>query len=228
MGQLKIHAISDTHGNHTNYSAILNGGDLLIHAGDAECMDKKSTDEFIAWCAQAARDYNYGMLFIPGNHDQYIADNEEEIRQRIMETNIKLLINEGIEIAGLKIFGSPYSELYGDTWTSFAKSKQELKGIWNLIPEGTDILITHSPPCEVLDGGVGSESLLKRVELVKPKVHIFGHIHHEYGVELNSQTAFINASSIGTIQTGLLYPIEIIFDCNGMHVVDIHRKSLRN
>lgn len=54
---------------------------------------------------------------------------------------------------------------------------------WNLIPDDTDILITHTPPLGYGDytcSGVraGCVDLLRTVqERVKPKYHVFGHIH---------------------------------------------------
>lgn len=45
-----------------------------------------------------------------------------------------------------------------------------------------DLLLTHGPPFGILDTNrkgehSGSKALLNLVERVKPKVHIFGHIH---------------------------------------------------
>ena len=46
-----------------------------------------------------------------------------------------------------------------------------------------DVLITHSPPYGIgdksigIDNHFGSISLLEKVMEIKPKVHIFGHIH---------------------------------------------------
>jgi Icc-related predicted phosphoesterase len=68
-----------------------------------------------------------------------------------------------------------------------------------LIPANTDILITHGPPFGKLDANVnsyrtGCEDLLKTVDKIKPKYHIFGHIHEAYGMTYNEHTTFINAS----------------------------------
>jgi hypothetical protein len=54
---------------------------------------------------------------------------------------------------------------------------------WNQIPDDTDILVTHGPPVGYGDlcySGVraGCVELLTTVQQrVKPKYHIFGHIH---------------------------------------------------
>ena len=62
----------------------------------------------------------------------------------------------------------------------------KLAGKWNSIPDHTDILITHGPPKywgdRTRDGrNVGSESLTIRIQDVKPKLHVFGHIHEARG-----------------------------------------------
>ncbi len=41
---------------------------------------------------------------------------------------------------------------------------------------------------------VGCEDLLATVQIIKPKVHICGHIHEAYGIEEINGTKFINAS----------------------------------
>lgn len=73
--------------------------------------------------------------------------------------------------------------------------------LWSAIPEGVDIVVTHGPPMGILDCTskglhAGCEALLKRIEQVKPKVHIFGHIHEAYGRKDINGTTFINASNV--------------------------------
>ena len=70
-------------------------------------------------------------------------------------SNAVLLIDEGIEIAGLKVWGSPVTPLYGG---AFGMSKAEdRKRHWAQVPEETDILITHGPPFGILDHAPGSQ-----------------------------------------------------------------------
>jgi hypothetical protein len=60
---------------------------------------------------------------------------------------------------------------------------QSLLNKWNLIPDDTDILVTHGPPLGYGDHArgqrhVGCVDLLNTVRMrVKPQFHIFGHIH---------------------------------------------------
>lgn len=39
-----------------------------------------------------------------------------------------------------------------------------------------------------------AKALLNAVQRVKPKLHIFGHIHESYGTHTTEETTFINAS----------------------------------
>ena len=57
--------------------------------------------------------------------------------------------------------------------------------VWGEIPQ-VDILLTHCPPFRILDKtdaniNVGSEALRKKVFEIKPKFHLFGHIHESKG-----------------------------------------------
>jgi len=75
----------------------------------------------------------------------------------------------------------------------------DIKAKWDLIPEDTDVLITHGAPYGHLDQseGVsqGCQDLLTAVERVRPKFHVFGHVHKGAGISKNKYTTFINASS---------------------------------
>jgi Icc-related predicted phosphoesterase len=57
----------------------------------------------------------------------------------------------------------------------------------HLVPgDGVDIMITHGPPMGILDRtlrheDVGCEHLRRAVERVRPRLHVFGHIHEAWG-----------------------------------------------
>lgn len=62
-----------------------------------------------------------------------------------------------------------------------------------------DILVTHYPPYGILDrislkNKGGSKGLLNFVKAVRPKIHIFGHIHEGYGSTSIEGTCFYNAA----------------------------------
>ncbi|KAL5357252.1 Metallo-dependent phosphatase [Aspergillus floccosus] len=55
------------------------------------------------------------------------------------------------------------------------------------IPQGTDILVTHTPPKYHLDWYYGTPEgcpwLLQELWKVRPLLHVFGHVHTSYGTE---------------------------------------------
>lgn len=68
------------------------------------------------------------------------------------------------------------------TYNSFQYERQDTP--WeNKIPIETDVLITHTPPKYHLDINLGCAGLLKEIWRVKPRLHVFGHIHSGHGRE---------------------------------------------
>jgi len=98
---------------------------------------------------------------------------------------------------GYKFYGTPYIPFY-DEW-SFYRENQELEKFWKMIPNDTDILITHTPPEGILDipNDPGCKFLREQVlNRVKPLYHIFGHIHEGFGTLKKDNITFINASNL--------------------------------
>ena len=186
--------ISDTHGLHRKVEVP--GGDLLIHAGDFTLDSKPPSvvSDFNAWLGTLPHRHK---VVVPGNHEFIL----EEPRNRGAITNAILLVDTGVEVEGISIWGSPVTPLYGG---AFGKSNPEdRQRHWAQIPERLDILVTHDPPFAILDHGGSSErregcpQLLEAVFRVLPRVHVFGHIHAGYGTLRTSHTLFVNASLVG-------------------------------
>lgn len=72
--------------------------------------------------------------------------------------------------------------VYGG-WAFNVPRGQSCLDKWNQIPDEVDILVTHSPPLghgDYCNSGVraGCAELLSTVQnRVKPKYHVFGHVH---------------------------------------------------
>jgi Icc-related predicted phosphoesterase len=65
------------------------------------------------------------------------------------------------------------------------------------------LLITHGPPYGILDNGksgknVGSKHLLEVVKKIKPRYHIFGHIHESTGMNKIENTFYLNVCNSAT------------------------------
>jgi len=56
-----------------------------------------------------------------------------------------------VVVEGLHIYGSPWSGKRRSAARAFATPFPELGKYWVLIPNETDLLVTHSPPHRVLD-----------------------------------------------------------------------------
>jgi hypothetical protein len=101
----------------------------------------------------------------------------------------------------IRIYGSPWQPEFYSWAFNLPKNGIELSGKWEAIPDNTDILITHGPAFGTLDtvvgrpwDGLGCELLAARIGVIKPKIHICGHIHSGYGYEFKDGTHFFNAS----------------------------------
>ena len=191
---MKLILISDTHGRHDDVD--IPDGDILIHAGDLSSRGREfEIDDFLDWFSNQPHKHK---IFIAGNHDFFFERENQETINSKMPNNVIYLNDSGIEIEGVKIWGSPIQpEFYN--WAFNRERGDEIKKHWDLIPLDTDVLITHGPPINILDKtirrkSVGCEELLIAVNHIKPKIHVFGHIHEAYGVEIIDDTTFINAS----------------------------------
>jgi Icc-related predicted phosphoesterase len=191
---LKFVAIADTHGKHKEL--ILPLGDILIHAGDISMKgEEREVVQFLDWFSQ--QDFAHKIL-IAGNHDFYFEREPEDQIEKIMPPGITYLKDSGIVLNDYRIWGSPITPWFFD-WAFNRHRGDPIRRHWDLIPADTDILITHGPPFRVLDSTregqhVGCKDLLHVIDKVRPKAHLFGHIHESYG-ELNRDgTRCINAS----------------------------------
>jgi len=197
---MEIVFISDTHGKHSWFEREhrLPMADMIIHAGDVTNVgDVWEVEPFLQWYSGLPYEYK---IFIAGNHD-FLFDVNRHIARSMIPDNVIYLEDSGVEIEGLNIYGSPHTRPF-NSW-AFNKPNEKRWEYWDMIPENTDILITHEPPRGILDlshykhDHVGCPYLLNRViNSVKPKIHVFGHVHTNYGIEEHHGITFINASSL--------------------------------
>jgi len=191
---MKIVCISDTHGLHRRMEHEIPDGDILLHAGDitrdGEIEDLTAVNQFFENLPHRHK------IFIPGNHDWIFQRDPATATAEIPAATC--LIDSGIEIEGLKIWGSPWQPEFHN-WAFNLPRGEALARVWNLIPEGTDIVVTHGPPAGILDRCAdgkeeGCADLAARIRKISPRLHLFGHIHEAYGHKTNGKTLFLNAS----------------------------------
>ena len=231
MQKVKIVCISDTH-----LCDIQNIGlepaDILIHAGD---WTKRGTmteiDCFYSDLLDISHMYDK-VLVTPGNHDIIVESQAELITSLFYSKNIECLIDESYNYKGINFYFSPFANKFGN-W-AFMKEAQDIDSVWDKIPINTDILVTHGPPYGQLDivdnygmpEHVGCGVLLKKVRKVKPKVHIFGHIHESNSYMYRGDTLYVNCSIYGEKHrpTNRPYIITLTVDSNNsVEVVDIKK-----
>ena len=192
--------ISDTHNKHnlipTDY---LLGGDILIHSGDVSSRGVEyEIDAFLNWYSKLP--YTHKIL-IAGNHDFFFEAASKHIVEAKMKKypQITYLNDSGVEIEGIKIWGSPVQP-YFHNW-AFNRIGEAINEHWDKIPLDTQILVTHGPIFGYLDmtlegDRTGCEFLRAKLpSFTDLKIHACGHIHEAYGRhEFMDGQLFLNAS----------------------------------
>ena len=211
---MDITCISDLHGHYPK----LDGGDLLIIAGDLTARDTINENIiFFSWLEK--QNYKKKIL-IAGNHDNMI---EDGLDLDFPEMGIEYLCDSGTEFEGLKIWGSPWTALFHGVnpyCRAFMIAENLLANKWDEIPQDTDILITHMPPHGILDmtirnEHVGSQSLVYKIGSMvnPPKLWVWGHIHEAYGRDQpirNKPCIMVNASHVNEHYLPINPPIRVI------------------
>jgi len=194
----------------------LSGGDCIIHSGDVSGRGSRvEVEAFLAWYNELP--YTHKIL-IAGNHDFFFEEAPEYEIEAVLAKypNITYLNDSGVEIEGLKIWGSPVQPWFY-SW-AFNRKGTDICPHWDMIPLDTDILITHGPAKGYLDltlhGDVtGCPYLLEKIsELTNLKLFVHGHIHEAYGrVDFPDGGVFLNASVLNAkyVMSNLPHEIEI-------------------
>lgn len=176
--------------------------DGLIQLGELAVFNR-----FLGWLKKEG--IYKEIVVVAGNHDYTFQQCPKEARAIL--TNAIYLEDSGADIMGLKFWGSPWQPHFFD-WAfnfpqSFPASKHHAEGTWAMIPDDTDVLVTHGPPYGILDmtyrgQEVGCPYLHRRVCELSLRLHIFGHIHYSYGTRVvggfgPKPTTFMNAAVCG-------------------------------
>jgi predicted phosphodiesterase len=235
--KMKIVCISDTHNRHKEIDC--GKGDIILHAGDATGRGQSGEIKpFLKW--YGSLDFNWKIM-IAGNHDWGFEKEPERFEEMCRKYGVIYLNDSGVTIKcpwtkeEIKIWGSPVQPTFcnwafnrdiehlpnGDPYHGFKKHPL-IKPHWDMIPNDTDILITHGPPYGIRDTvprwhgisgdveHVGCPHLMDTIEnRVKPMMHVFGHIHEEYGVSYKGKTMFVNAASLDDRYIYSHKPVEI-------------------
>ena len=211
---MNITFISDTHTymyDKRYKELMLPEGDILCFTGDlmSSGYNEGELIHFLKWFSKQPFTYK---IFIAGNHDRYFEDFSllaENIISQYKSFGVIYLKNTSFDYNGVKFYGTPYQP-YFCGWAFNVPDSNKLTDIYNMIPEDTDVFLTHCPPYGILDQShrpncynpTGEEHLgskeLKQVldsREILPKIVAFGHIHGDGGKQIQiGNTIYVNGS----------------------------------
>ncbi|VDC02534.1 unnamed protein product [Peniophora sp. CBMAI 1063] len=197
--------ISDTHEHEFDVPI----GDVLLHGGDLTHVGREEgCRSVLRWLSSLPHPHK---IIIAGNHDLSFHDGwyqknyrtwhrEMEDTQTIKsmftdagakKANITYLEDASCEVQvrpggkSWTVYGSPWQPEFWNWAFNYARGA-EAEEIVSKFPKA-DILITHGPPHGVLDQvmaglNVGCEALAARLPELRPRLHLFGHIHEAHGL----------------------------------------------
>jgi hypothetical protein len=155
------------------------------------------------------------IICIPGNHEltldhkhydkvwqQFLPPGQTEKlnvgpAREALTRSCTYLEDEAFSLGSIKFYGSPCQPKF---WGAFNVPRDYMDDKWDQILSDTDVLITHGPPLGRGDvtstnDRVGCVSLMKHVQSrIRPRLHVFGHVHEGYGVSYDGVTLYVNAS----------------------------------
>jgi Icc-related predicted phosphoesterase len=128
--------------------------------------------------------------------------------------NITYLNDSGVEIDGVKFWGSPVQPWFYN-W-AFNRKGTDICKHWDMIPNDTHVLLTHGPVKGYLDmtqrgEPVGCPYLLEKItQMSNLKLHVCGHIHEAYGrMDFPDGGIFVNASVLNLRYEMAHYPLQV-------------------
>jgi len=206
---MRLVLLSDSHGQHEGLAVP--DGDVLVHAGDF-CLYGSMTcvSDFAGFLDALPHRHK---VVVAGNHDFALQVDPVRARKRLAHAHY--LFDSAVEIDGLRFWGSPWQPEFMGAFN--LPRGRDLERVWARIPDDTDVLVTHGPPQGVLDRTwdgrvVGCEHLRARVAEVRPRLHVFGHIHEARGECEMDGTRFVNASVCGPGLTIAHPPVVVDLD----------------
>jgi len=207
------------------YTSTIPHGDILIHSGDF--ADRRSKEEHPVQFKNFLQTFqslpHKHKVFIAGNHDYCLDGVPREQVQQLLGPDVHYLLDSGVTILGLNIYGSPWTT---STRMAFSAKESVLQQKFTAVPRGTDILITHIPPLAVLDlagcssdcadacptcgrshpyySHWGSPSLRHIVETRGIPLVLFGHVHEWNGYKVVGKTVCMNSAMDCTPKSGVV------------------------
>ncbi len=182
---MRIVAIADQHGFLPDIPAC----DMLLIAGDVCPVSDHTLPSQLDFLNGPFRRW---LDAVPAKHVAATWGNHDFIGQEspdlVPKLRWNLLVDRAMTIEGYRIYATPWQPVFMD-W-AFNLTEPQLERKWSLIDTTTEILVCHGPPHGYGDNAprgnrpdelVGSPSLLARIERIRPRLVVCGHIHNGRG-----------------------------------------------
>lgn len=214
---MRLVCISDLHCHLPHVAHDIPDGDVLLIAGDWFFFGRKDwwreqrflDTEIAPWLSILSGRFA-NIVAIAGNHDGLFETHPHLVSKNLPWTYLQ---DSGCEINGLKIWGTPWTPSFC-SW-HFQADDRKQKIVADMIPDDTDIVLTHGPVQGILDVGsgfkrCGSKYMRERARQIKPILYVHGHIHNCHGWYGDGHTVFANC----TLVDGLYKPVyqPLVFD----------------
>eukprot|EP00759_Apiculatamorpha_spiralis_P054600 PhF_6_TR6984/c0_g1_i2/m.10345 len=194
---VRIIHISDTHNKPYPH---VPAGDILVHTGDF--TNGGSLEELTAFTSWFHALPHPHKIMIVGNHEIGRSDYHQNVA--LLQSNLPNVVylqDSGCEVMGIRFWGSPWN----NTSQNFGASTEYRAVMFEMVPQGTDVLLTHNPPWLVMDlawhsrvvspdqctychklhpqySHWGCPALLRVIERRQIPIALFGHVHDETGI----------------------------------------------
>lgn len=195
---MRVVCISDTHGQIRDIPGGIPDGDVLIVAGDI-CLGTEGL-QLDAFGAHMRRLPHKHKILVAGNHDWGLFNANTTEYDKLM-SDVTYLQDSSVVVDGLRFYGSPWQPEFCEMAFNLPRGRW-MAEIWSQIPTEVDVLITHTPPHSILDTlpsgqHVGCGELRREFRRIRPKLHVFGHVHSGYGQMEEDGTIYVNAALCG-------------------------------
>ncbi|KAG8409320.1 hypothetical protein J3459_017626 [Metarhizium acridum] len=156
-----------------NHDVLLDDGFLDNHPERRYGQSKTKQD--LDWGSVIYLQDSFITLEIPGN-------------QQKQETPTDKVVEGQPSMRSITIFGSPWTPRYGiSAFQYHPNNSRHWKDTFASLDKKPHIVVTHGPPHLHLDRRdfhrAGCPYLAEEVHRIRPRLHVFGHIHASYGLE---------------------------------------------
>lgn len=227
---MKLLCMSDLHGRLLPSKFIDTPADIAVIAGDitpalhsyhgatAEGRDNQArwiVDTFIPWLETLPVRH---IVLTWGNHD-HVGEHPHLLPRTVWPDHVHVLVNQSVTLDGLSFYGVPQTPRFLNWAFNEDDTEAALGRFWKQVPVGTDVLVSHGPPCGVCDTiqhgepPLGSRTQLHWLQseaLNRPRVVICGHIHGSGGRDGTCYTTQIYNVAVLNENYQLVRPPKII------------------